>query len=218
MPVSLTWKSSTISCGDRTTEPAPSASLLVRRFDRERLDTGYLRHRMVSALTLLRTGDSPVHRRDWSYLLLADEIRRASADPHTDLRELLGRMCFNAAVSNLDDHPRNHAVIAGDRGWRLSPAFDLTPSPVVALDRRDLAMACGRFGRHANRANLLSDCGRFLLRDEEASAILERIVETVRVEWEPTMQRASVTETDRNAIRNAFVYPGLFHDLSGESR
>ena len=117
-----------------TTGPAPSASLLVRRFDRERLDTGYRRHRMVSALTLLRTGDSPVDRRDWSYLLLADEIRRASADPHTDLRELLGRMCFNATVSNLDDHPRNHAVIAGDRGWRLSPAFDLTPSPVVALD------------------------------------------------------------------------------------
>ena len=192
--------------------------LLVRRFDRERLDTGYLRHRMVSALTLLRTGDSPVDRRDWSYLLLADEIRRASADPHTDLRELFGRMCFNAAVSNLDDHPRNHAVIAGDRGWRLSPAFDLTPSPVVALDRRDLAMTCGRFGRHANRANLLSGCGRFLLREDEASAIFERIVETVRVEWEPTMRRASVTETDRTAIRNAFVYPGLVHDLADEPR
>ena len=79
-------------------------------------------------------------------------------------------------------------------------------------------MTCGRFGRHAHRANLLSACGRFLLRDEDASAIFERIVETVPVEWEPTMQRASVTKTDRNAIRNAFVYPGLFHDLSGESR
>ena len=119
--------------------------LLVRRFDRERLDTGYRRHRMVSALTLLQAGDSPVDRTDWSYLLLADEIRRASADPHTDLRELFGRMCFNAAVSNLDDHPRNHAIVAPDRAWRLSPAFDLTPSPVVALDRRDLAMTCGRY-------------------------------------------------------------------------
>ena len=191
--------------------------LLVRRFDRERLDTGYLRHRMVSALTLLQTGDSPVDRTDWSYLLLADEIRRASADPRTDLRELFGRMCFNAAVSNLDDHPRNHAIIARGRGWRLSPAFDLTPSPVVAQDRRDLAMACGRFGRYANRANLLSGC-RFLLPEDEAAAIFERIVETVRVEWEPTMQRASVTETDRDAIRSAFVYPGLFHDIPEERR
>ena len=66
-------------------------------------------------------------------------------------------MCFNAAVSNLDDHPRNHAVLAKGRQWRLSPAYDLTPAPVVARERRDLAMACGRFGRYANRTNLLSE-------------------------------------------------------------
>ena len=65
-------------------------------------------------------------------------------------------MCFNAAVSNLDDHPRNHAVLAKARQWRLSPAYDLTPSPVVARERRDLAMAYGRFGRYANKTNLLS--------------------------------------------------------------
>ena len=188
--------------------------LLVRRFDRERLDTGYRRHRMVSALTLLQAGDSPVDRTDWSYLLLADEIRRASADPHTDLRELFGRMCFNAAVSNLDDHPRNHAIVAPGRAWRLSPAFDLTPSPVIARDRRDLAMACGRFGRYANRANLLSGCGRFLLRDDEAAALFERIVDTVRAAWRATMQRAGVSEMDCDATRSAFVYPGLFHDAT----
>jgi len=186
--------------------------LLVRRFDRERADTGYLRYRMVSALTLLRAGDSPVDRANWSYLLLADEVRRAGADPRADLRELFGRMCFNAAVSNLDDHPRNHAIFAPDRAWRLSPAFDLTPSPLVAQHRRDLAMTCGRFGRYANRANLLSGCGRFLLRNEEAAAIFERIIETVRAEWDPTMRHAGVSETDRGAVRNAFVYPGLFHD------
>ena len=47
--------------------------------------------------------------------LLADEIRRSSAKPEADLRELFGRKCFNAAVSNLDAHPRNHAVIAKKR-------------------------------------------------------------------------------------------------------
>ena len=188
--------------------------LLVRRFDRERTDTGYMRFRMVSALTLLRAGDSPVDRANWSYLLLADEVRRAGADPRADLRELFGRMCFNAAVSNLDDHPRNHAIIAPDRAWRLSPAFDLTPSPVVAQDRRDLAMTCGRFGRYASRANLLSGCGRFLLRDEEAAAIFERIVDTVRAAWRATMQRAGVSEMDCDATRSAFVYPGLFHDAT----
>ena len=186
--------------------------LLVRRFDRDWTPAGYLRHRMVSALTLLRAGDSVGERGEWSYLLLADEIRRASASPEDDLRELFGRICFNAAVSNLDDHPRNHAILAEGRQWRLSPAFDLTPSPVVALDRRDLAMTCGRFGRYANRTNLLSAHGRFLLEMPEATAIFERVARTVSEQWRAQMRQAGASERDCEAIRSAFVYEGLFHE------
>jgi len=185
--------------------------LLVRRFDRDRRDAGYRRHRMASALTLLRAGDGHGERDDWSYLLFADEIRRVSAAPDEDLRELFGRMCFNAAVSNLDDHPRNHAVLASGRQWRLSPAFDLTPSPVVALERRDLAMICGRFGRYANRTNLLSAHGRFLLDQAEATALFDRTARTVREQWRTHMRRAGVTERDREAIGSAFLYDGLFY-------
>ena len=186
--------------------------LLVRRFDRDREVAGYRRHRMVSALTLLRAGDGPGERGDWSYLLLADEIRRVSAAPGEDLRELFGRVCFNATVSNLDDHPRNHAILAKGREWRLSPAYDLTPSPVVALERRDLAMACGRFGRYANRTNLLSEHGRFLLEPAEATAIFERTARTVRERWHAHMRRAGVTERDCEAVRSAFLYDGLFYE------
>ena len=189
--------------------------LLVRRFDRQREDAGYRRHRMVSALTLLRAGDSAAERDDWSYLLLADEIRRASAAPVEDLRELFGRVCFNAAVSNLDDHPRNHAMLAKGRQWRLSPAFDLTPSPVVALERRDLAMACGRFGHYANKKNLLSEHGRFLLDRGEATALFERTTKTVNQQWRTHMQRAEVTERDCKAIQSAFLYEGLFYGNAG---
>ena len=189
--------------------------LLVRRFDRDWAGAGFRRHRMVSALTLLRTGDRPGDRGDWSYLLLADEIRRVSARPEEDLRELFGRICFNASVSNLDDHPRNHAAVAKERDWRLSPAFDLAPSPVVALDRRDLAMACGRFGRYANRTNLLTEPGRFLLDEEEATAIFERIARTVREQWRAGMRRAGVSERDCEAIRSAFLYDGLFYENAG---
>ena len=199
----------------RIDEVAGRDVLLVRRFERDRADAGYRRHRMVSALTLLRTGDSPGERRDWSYLLFADEIRRVSTRPQDDLRELFGRICFNAAVSNLDDHPRNHAVMAKERGWRLSPAFDLTPSPVVALERRDLAMVCGRYGRYANKMNLLTETGRFLLDEEEAAAIFERIARTVREQWHAEMRRAGVSERDCEAIGTAFVYDGLFYENVG---
>src|SRR3546814_6767534 len=70
---------------------------------------------MVSALTLLQAEDLQTARERWSYLLLADEVRRASASPERDLHELFARMCFNAAISNLDDHPRNHALLAKER-------------------------------------------------------------------------------------------------------
>ena len=199
-------------------------ALLVRRFDRDREgsdnvrssrddpvpgDGGFRRARVVSALTVLQTDDSVTERGRWSYLLFADEIRRIVADARADLRELFTRMCFNAAISNLDDHPRNHAIVAKRRAWRLAPAYDLTPSPVLASERRDLAMACGLEGRVASRANLLSACGRFLLRESEAAAIFDRILTIVGNEWRSTMRRAGVSEADCALLATAFVYPGL---------
>ena len=190
--------------------------LLVRRFDRDRAAAGYRRHRMASALTLLRAGDGIGNRDGWSYLLLADEIRRASARPADDLRELFGRVCFNSAVSNLDDHPRNHAMLARGRRWRLSPAFDLTPSPVVARERRNLSMSCGRFGRYANRPNLLSGHRRYLLGEAEAEAAFERIANAVRDGWRAVMLRAGASEGDCAAIESAFLYDGLFFESHGQ--
>lgn len=191
--------------------------LLVRRFDREWNGEGYRRHRMVSALTLLRAEDRQTERRSWSYLLFADEVRRASARPEEDLRELFARICFNAAISNLDDHPRNHAMLAKDRPWRLSPSYDLTPGPVVARDRRDLAMVCGPAGRAANKGNLLGAAGRFLLDPSEAEEIFTRVTETVRASWHATLRRAGVSDQDCEAIRSAFLYDGLFYGSREES-
>lgn len=115
-------------------------------------------------------------------------------------------------MSNTDDHPRNHAVIAKERDWRLSPAFDLTPSPAIGTDRRDLIMTCGRYGTYANKTNLLSAHGRFLLTREEAEAIFTRITTTIRETWRPTMRRAGVSEADCEAIKSAFLYDGLFYE------
>ena len=189
--------------------------LLVRRFDRDVAGQAYYRHRMVSALTLLRTDDDATVRRNWSYLMLADEIRRTSASPRQDLRELFGRMVFNGAVSNLDDHPRNHAILSEDSEWRLSPAYDLTPNPAIPKERRDLAMACGLPGRAANKGNFLSGAGRFLLSADEASAIFDRITRTVAAEWHAAMRRAGVSEADCGRIRRAFLYEGLFYEDQG---
>lgn len=187
--------------------------LLVRRFDRERSgeEGGWLRHRMASALTLLRSDDSPTGRERWSYLALADELRRVSAQPTEDLKDLFARMCFNAAVSNLDDHPRNHAILARGRSWRLAPAYDLNPSPAYSMER-DLSMVCGPEGRRARRENLVAGAARFLMGREEAEAALDRIVAVVRARWREAATRAGVGAGDREALRSAFVPQGLFFE------
>jgi len=197
----------------KVTTVAGNDVLLVRRFDRDYTDNGYRRHRMVSALTLLRSEESPAAKSEWSYLLLADEIRRASTSPKADLRELYGRMCFNAIVSNLDDHPRNHAILAKEKGWRLSPAYDLTPTPTIAIDNRHLAMACGNYGRSAKRANLLTGYGRFLLTKDEAETIIDDIVTVVRNEWDNCLHRAGASNNDCKAVSSAFIYDGFFHEM-----
>ena len=197
------------AASSRLTSIADRDVLLVRRFDRDAAEDGYQRHRMVSALTLLRSDTDLANRSKWSYLLLADEIRRVSTRPEADLRELFARMCFNAVVSNIDDHPRNHALLARNDGWRLSPAYDLMPFSSASRDRRDLAMICGQYGRHASRRNLLSAHGRFLLSADDASRILESVVDIVRAEWRPMLRRAGVTERDSQILANAFLYPGF---------
>jgi serine/threonine-protein kinase HipA len=188
--------------------------LLVKRFDREKTETGYLRHRMVSALTILRVGDDVASRNNWSYVALAEELRRFSANPQNDARELYCRMVFNALISNTDDHPRNHAFVAR-RQWALSPAYDLTPMPMVSIERRDLAMICGRQGRIANAENLLSECRRFMLDPDAAERIITAMAEKIRGRWRKTALSAGVSGADLERIKGAFVYPGFGADDRG---
>jgi serine/threonine-protein kinase HipA len=182
--------------------------LLVKRFDRAKKAEGYTRTRMISALTLLRAEDTYQSRDRWSYILFVEELRRVSAAPLDDAKELFGRMVFNALISNTDDHPRNHALIANP-GWRLSPAYDLTPSALIGQDHRDLAMICGDRGRGATVQNLLSQASRFCLTPDEAQSVLTTLMGQVHSGWYSTMRSAGVSEKDCGLLKTAFVYPGL---------
>jgi serine/threonine-protein kinase HipA len=183
--------------------------LLVRRFDREKVPGGYLRARMVSALTMLRTEDTFQSRDRWSYVQLVEELRRACSEPQANAAELFRRMCFNALISNTDDHPRNHALIARARDWQLSPAYDLTPTVPVSIERRDLAMACGDAGRYANAGNLMSQHVRFLLDRDEAQRLIDEMEAQVRSTWFATAREAGVSPADCDRIAGAFAYEGF---------
>jgi serine/threonine-protein kinase HipA len=189
--------------------------LLVKRFDREKAEAGYRRARMISGLTLLQTDDAPQARDRWSYVFMVEELRRVAATPKEDAHELFRRMCFNALISNMDDHPRNHALIARDRDWALSPAYDLTPAAPVAIERRDLAMSCGDLGRFANAKNLLSQSARFLLERDEASATVDTMERIVSARWYAIARETSVSPADCDRIAGAFAYPGFRRESTG---
>jgi serine/threonine-protein kinase HipA len=65
-----------------------------------------------------------------SYLEIAHVLITDGAQTDLDLRELWARIVFNLLVSNTDDHLRNHGfLLVPGKGWRLSDAFDINPTP-----------------------------------------------------------------------------------------
>ncbi len=98
-------------------------TFLTKRFDR----TPHSRLHFTSALTQLGYYDGDY---DASYLELAQFLTEKGANAKMDLEQLWRRIVFNIAVSNTDDHLRNHGFIYQNGGWLLSPAYDI--NPVVA--------------------------------------------------------------------------------------
>ena len=91
----------------------------------------------------------------------------------------------------------------------LSPAYDLTPSMSVSIERRDLALVCGDLGRYAHADNLLSQYARFLLDRAEAKSIIDDMERSVRNRWRDIARAEGVTEQDCDQISSAFAYPGF---------
>ncbi len=194
----------------RTMQVGGKSVLLVERFDRAGSPNAPQRARYLSGLTLLGAVEFPDVR--WSYLLLAEELRRRSRTPDDDCRELYARAVFNALVSNGDDHPRNHAIIAWGRDdWRLSPLYDVVPTEPTHSHERRLALNIGRAGNRASRENLVSESATFGVDTEEAHAIIDRHQAILSARWRPVMQQHGAMPGDLATIKQAIV-PAGFED------
>ncbi|MDP3036498.1 MAG: HipA domain-containing protein, partial [Rhodocyclaceae bacterium] len=110
-----------------------------------------------------------------------------------------------------DDHPRNHALLRRPKGWHLSPAYDLVPAPVVSLERRDLALTVGNYGRTASIYNLLSQAGRFGLTLVAARMEVDRIVAVVR-RWRESFFACGVSAQDLDYIAPAILPECFFFE------
>ena len=137
-------------------------TFLTKRFDR----TPSSRLHFTSAMTQLGYYDGDY---DASYLELAQFLTEHGANTKEDLAQLWRRIIFNIAVSNTDDHLRNHGFIYSNGGWLLSPAYDINPvTPANGLHLNisdgdnslnyDLAMEVIEFFQLSNfQAQLIKD-------------------------------------------------------------
>ena len=111
-----------VPCAQLLTLSDRGGTFLVKRFDR---DSGRRIH-FASAMALLGKSDGE-GAYGTSYLDIASFIKSNGAAPKKDLKELWTRIVFNIAVSNTDDHLRNHGFLLDANGWTLSPQYDVNP-------------------------------------------------------------------------------------------
>lgn len=98
-------------------------TFLVKRFDR----IGEKRIHFSSAMTMLGKTDGANAVDGSSYLEIVSFLKANGAKTKRDLQELWKRIVFSMAVSNTDDHFRNHGFLLATEGWKLSPLYDVNP-------------------------------------------------------------------------------------------
>ena len=172
------------------------STFLVKRFDRN----GTRRIHFSSAMTMLNKVDGASASDGSSYLELADFIIQNGAKPNEDLKELWKRIVFNMAVSNTDDHLRNHGFLLTTNGWRLSPAYDVNPQ----TNKDELSLNVNDEDNSID-INLAIDTSRFFQLDRnEAKNLAEKICLIVRESWEGAARRYGLSRGQIEIMRPAF--------------
>jgi serine/threonine-protein kinase HipA len=181
--------------------------MLIERFDRAPLESGWRRNHVVSALTLLGLHESESRTASYADISHRMTTMAAEGSVSSDRNELFKRMVFNILVSNDDDHLRNHAFVwsTSARGWRLSPLYDVVPKPQVSTERF-LHLSIGAQGRLATLDNAASHAAQFGLHTGETVEIIRHMALKVR-EWRTTFERVGVTVQQCDQVATAFRCP-----------
>lgn len=172
------------------------STFLVKRFDR----MGDRRVHFASAMTLLGKTDGASAVDGVSYLDIAEFIRSYGAQPKKDLIELWKRIVFSMAVTNTDDHLRNHAFILTDNKWALSPLYDVNPVPYGS----ELSLNVDEGDNSINIELAVQTAVKFGISESNAKIYAESIVKTVRDNWEKLASRYGLTRRQIEEMRPAF--------------
>jgi serine/threonine-protein kinase HipA len=176
------------------------ACLILRRFDRQ----NGMRVPLLSAMSMLGASDNETH----TYLEIAEALRQQGAAPNEDLRELWRRIVFTVLISNTDDHLRNHAFLyESQKGWRLSPAYDMNPVP-VDVKPRILSTAIDPDDNSASMDLAFAAAEYFGLNKNDAKSIAAEVGAAVS-QWRQEAQKAGIAKSEIDRMASAFEHNDL---------
>lgn len=172
-------------------------TFFTKRFDRQKVE----RVHFASAMTMTGNNEDTIRDNRASYLDLALFILDSSGSINEDLEQLWRRIAFNIAVSNTDDHLRNHGFLIENGVWRLSPAFDINPS----VDKEELALNIDDSSGELDFNLAISVAEYFRLNKSKALAIQSEVLSVVS-NWEKLAKKIKISSTEIEIMRPAFRF------------
>lgn len=170
-------------------------TFFTKRFDREKGE----RIHFASAMTMTGNSEDTIRDNPASYLDIAEFIQTYGASVEENLHELWRRIIFNIAISNVDDHLRNHGFILTDEGWVLSPAYDLNPS----TEKNGLSLNID-MDNNLLDFNLAISVGKFFRLDQkQMDRIIWEVLESVS-QWESVADRIGISRAEKELMSGAF--------------
>ena len=170
-------------------------TFFTKRFDRENGE----RIHFASAMTMTGKNEDTIKDHQASYLELAEFIQNHGSHIESNLEQLWRRMVFNIAISNTDDHLRNHGFIITNNGWELSPAYDLNPS----IDKDGLALNID-MDDNALNYDLAKSVGMyFRLEENQMNTILEEMLTAV-ASWKEMATKIGIPKNEIALMEKAF--------------
>lgn len=174
----------------------PQHTFLSQRFDRR--PDGSRQH-FASAMTFLNKNDGASANDGTSYLELAEFLMSSGARPNEDLEQLWRRIVFSIGVSNTDDHLRNHGFLLTEKGWILSPAFDLNPNP----DGEGLKLNISENDNSQSFDLALDVAPYFRVEKKVGEKIISEVVTAVK-QWPERAMKLKISRAEQLRMKRAF--------------
>ena len=170
-------------------------TFFTKRFDRENGE----RIHFASAMTMTANNEDTIRNNPASYLDIAEFISNHGTNIEANLHQLWLRIIFNIAISNTDDHLRNHGFILTAAGWILSPAYDLNPS----IEKDGLALNIDT-DNNALDFELAKSVGEyFRLNENQMKTIIKKVLE-VTTNWKTIAKEIGISRSEQDLMTKAF--------------